>query len=87
MDSSNVNIIISERLENLMKEDNISVSELSIKLNIDESLLHSLLSNNITCGIEVICKIADYFEISTDYLLGRVKGRYESYNIKALTFH
>lgn len=63
-----------ERVKELCEERNISIRELERQLGYSRNTLYSL--KNQTPGIDKVVKIADYFNVSTDYLLGRtdVKG-------------
>ena len=58
----------------------ISISKLLNDLNIRKSLIYDMEKRDSTPSIEVIYKIADYLECSTDYLLGRKE--YDEYNNK-----
>lgn len=63
----------SERLELLRKSKNMSQKELADILNIDRtSIVHYENSNNDRIPRpDTLFKIADFFEVSIDYLLGR----------------
>jgi len=61
-----------EKLRSLRIENNLSQLELAKILNItNQSLSHYELDKRIP-DLNMISKIADYFDISVDYLLGRV---------------
>ncbi|MEI3596870.1 helix-turn-helix transcriptional regulator [Oceanobacillus sp. SE10311] len=64
-----------DRLKNLCDEQGISVNTLEERLEIGRNSLYSW-KKNIPKGTNLI-KVADYFDVSTDYLLGRTdKKRY-----------
>ena len=64
-----------DRLKYLCEEQGISVNTLEEKLEIGRNSLYSW-KKNIPKGSNLI-KVADYFDVSTDYLLGRTnKKRY-----------
>lgn len=58
-----------ERVKELCEERNISIRELERQLGYSRNTLYSL--KNQTPGIDKVVKIADYFNVSTDYLLER----------------
>jgi transcriptional regulator with XRE-family HTH domain len=58
-----------ETLLNLCKERGITITNLCIEITGSPGNLSTWKRGNIKA--DVICKIADYFHISTDYLLGR----------------
>ncbi|MFA1819042.1 helix-turn-helix domain-containing protein [Virgibacillus oceani] len=64
-----------ERLKKLCDEQRISVNSLEERLKIGRNSLYSW-KKNVPKGTNLI-KVADYFDVSTDYLLGRTdKKRY-----------
>lgn len=62
---------IAERLQSLMKEDNITAYKLAKDLNISQSVIGYWLKGKTTPNADYIIAIADYFNVCTDYLLGR----------------
>lgn len=58
-----------DRLKSLCDSQGISVNDLEEKLEIGKNSLYSW-KKNIPKGTNLI-KVADYFHVSTDYLLGR----------------
>ncbi|MDO7870682.1 MAG: helix-turn-helix transcriptional regulator [Enterococcus casseliflavus] len=58
-----------ERLKLLCEKQGISVNDLEERLGIGRNSLYSW-KKNIPKGTNLI-KVADYFDVSTDYLLGR----------------
>lgn len=58
-----------DRLKLLCEKQGISVNDLEEKLGIGRNSLYSW-KKNVPKGTNLI-KVADYFEVSTDYLLGR----------------
>jgi len=59
----------SERLKELIGEN--SISSVADKIGIPQQTLSRYLHNQREIGLENLCKIADYFEIEIDYLVGR----------------
>lgn len=64
-----------DRVKKLCEEQKISIVELEEKLNFSRNSLYSWKKNNPSS--DKLEKVADYFDVSTDYLLGRTdKKRY-----------
>lgn len=66
-------IIISE----LRKERGLSQKEAAAKLGISQALLSHYEKGIRECGQSFLLRIADFYGVSTDYLLGRSKRRSE----------
>ena len=87
-----------ERIKKLAKERSKSLRQVTFDLGFGENYLYSL-KNGKRPGTEKIEKLADYFHVSVDYLLGREKedntdkdidkalDEAMSYNGKPLTQH
>ena len=60
-----------ERLKQLRKNKKITQSELGEKINVTKVSISGYESGNRTPDTDTLQKIADFFEVSTDYLLGR----------------
>lgn len=58
-----------ERVKELAKKQGLSINQLEEKLNFGKNSLYGLKKSNPNS--KIIEKIADYFNVSTDYLLGR----------------
>ena len=58
------------RLENLLEEQNISQKQLSRELHIAPSTLNGYLRRDREPDFTTLIKLARYFHVSTDYLLG-----------------
>ncbi len=59
-----------ERLEELLEEQGITKYKLSRDLNLSNSTIWNW-QNGCQPTADKLIKLADYFEVSTDYLLGR----------------
>ena len=59
-----------ERIKELAKKKGVNLQKVSEDLGFSTNYLYSL-KNKKTPSAEHISKIADYFNVSTDYLLGR----------------
>lgn len=60
----------SERLRNLKKEHNIKQDELANVLNYGRTAISNYTSGRNEPSIKDLKRIADYFEVSIDYLVG-----------------
>ncbi|MDR1761671.1 MAG: helix-turn-helix transcriptional regulator [Bacteroidales bacterium] len=63
-------MVLHERLAQLRKEKEISKRELSFLLNLEQSTYGKYELGKRQPSLEVLQKLADYFNVSTDYLLG-----------------
>ncbi|MGT2895722.1 Cro/CI family transcriptional regulator [Streptococcus phage Javan174] len=62
--------ITFERIKELCKKRGISINFLEEQLEISKNYVYSLKNKKFPSA-EHMAKIADYFQVSTDYLLGR----------------
>lgn len=60
----------SNKLVNLLKSNNIGKTEFSKKLNISRTSLDNWLNGSVLPSVYKLVEIAQYFNVSTDYLLG-----------------
>lgn len=60
-----------KRLKELRKEKNLTQKEMSVKLNVTQQTYSDYENNKTNPDIETIITLANFFEVSTDYLLGR----------------
>lgn len=63
------------RLKKLRKERNISQLKLSIDLNMNQNTISRYENMEREADYETLIKIAEYFGVSLDYLLGRTEDR------------
>ncbi|MFW6377585.1 MAG: helix-turn-helix domain-containing protein [bacterium] len=63
--------MFNKRLKQLRKENNLTQKELSEILNIGESTLSHYENKDREPNFDTLIKIADLFDVSLDYLLGR----------------
>ena len=59
------------RLKSLRKEKNISQLKLAFDLNMNQNTISRYENMERQADYETLIKIADYFGVSVDYLLGR----------------
>jgi len=62
---------IAERLQSLLKEENITVNKLATELGISNSIAYYWVQGKTTPNADYIIAICEYFNICADYLLGR----------------
>ena len=62
--------MMSEKIRNLRRDFNISQVELANKLCVTKQCVSNLENDNILPSVEMLIKLAKFFNVSTDYLLG-----------------
>lgn len=60
----------SARLENLLEERNLTQKQFAKELHIAPSTLNGYLRRGREPEFDILIQMAEYFEVSTDYLLG-----------------
>lgn len=65
-----------KRLTQLRYEKKLSQKEAAFHLNISQALLSHYEKGIRECGLDFLCRAADYYNVTTDYLLGRKVSRY-----------
>lgn len=65
--------IFSEKLNDLMQEKNIKQKQLASELNITQQSISRYVNSEREPDYETLVKIAKYFDVSTDYLLGLIE--------------
>ena len=73
-----------KKLRSLREEKRLSQVELSKKLNITNQALSQYELGKRIPDAEMIIRIADFFDVSVDYLLDRTNERITVDNIKAI---
>ena len=61
----------SERLCALRKSRNVSMASLGEQLSVTDEAVRLLEKGKRSPSFEVLCALADYFDVSIDYLVGR----------------
>ncbi|MDI6601641.1 MAG: helix-turn-helix transcriptional regulator [Thermoanaerobacteraceae bacterium] len=72
--------MFGDKLRKLRKERHLTQRELAAKLSISRSALSLYESNKREPDFATLKKIADFFDISLDYLLDREKDSYSTNN-------
>ena len=73
-----MNKTLAERIKNLIEENGVTQKELANKINVTEATLSRNLNGIHEPKAEIINKIAEYFNVSSDYLLGLIDDRHQS---------
>ena len=68
--------IFSKRLRKLIEDEKISITAFSKSLEIPPRTLESWLACVRSPSIYYVVKLAKYFDVPTDYLLGVIDGEY-----------
>lgn len=63
--------IFAERLKELRLEKNLSRSKLADELFVSERLICYWENGERECSFEMLIKIADFFGVTIDYILGK----------------
>lgn len=63
------------RLKELRKEKNISQIKLAMDLEINQNSISRYETGLYEADYKTLIAIADYFDVSVDYLLGRTENR------------
>jgi len=67
--------ILAQRIRILLEREGISLNQLGLKTGIKPSVMKSYIEKPVDIGAENLQKLADAFNVSTDYLLGRTPYR------------
>ena len=62
----------SSILKNFMDQKGISIEKLALDLNLSEENIRLCQNNIFSADIDVLILLADYLDISVDYLMGRI---------------
>ncbi len=63
--------MLCDRIKELRQAKHITQVDLANALNVTKQCVSNWENNNILPSVEMLCKLADYFSVSTDYLLCR----------------
>ena len=67
--------MIYENIRNLREDNDKTQKELADYLNIKQTTYSKYELGKINIPVEVFVKLADYYDVSVDYLLGRTKKK------------
>ncbi|QUH27736.1 helix-turn-helix domain-containing protein [Vallitalea guaymasensis] len=63
--------MIFERIRNIREDNDLTQSQIAEFLNINQRTYSRYERGEISITVETLCKLADYYETSLDYLAGR----------------
>lgn len=63
--------IFSQRLAELRKQYGLSLAALGNTLSVTDEAIRLLEKAKRSPSFEILCALADYFDVSLDYLVGR----------------
>lgn len=66
---------IGKRLRNLLEERNMSQRKLAEDLNLAATTINGYIMENRQPDYDTLIQLAEYFHVSTDYLLGVTENR------------
>lgn len=64
-------IIVADRIKELMKENGLTQIKLSEKIGVGQSTISEWLCKKNEPSINSLWLLADYFSVTVDYLIGR----------------
>jgi len=67
-------IIVVKRIKKLMDEYGLNQVKLAEKVGVKQNTISSWLSGKKEPSIRSLWLLADFFEVSTDYLIGRTEN-------------
>lgn len=67
--------MLNERIKTLRLTKGISQVDLAVMLNVSKQSVSNWENDNIQPSIDMLVRLADVFNVSTDYLLGREISR------------
>ena len=73
----------SNRITLLRKERGLSQKEVAMSLGVSQALLSHYEKGVRECGLDFVLKCAEYFGVTTDYLLGKDDSRHGVYEALA----
>jgi transcriptional regulator with XRE-family HTH domain len=75
---------IGQILAALRKENNLAQKELAGHLNLSIGTISNYENNVHSPDLNTLCLLADFYKVTTDYLLGRTKYRYDPQTLNRL---
>ena len=67
--------LLNENIKNLRLSRNMNQVEFAKTMGVTKQCVSNWENDNVVPSVEMLCKIADFFDVSTDYLLGRSEKR------------
>ena len=69
-------LALNENIKKLRMAKGLNQVEFAKILCVTKQCVSNWENDNVVPSIEMLCKIADFFKVSTDYLLGRSENRF-----------
>ncbi|GHU54195.1 transcriptional regulator [Clostridia bacterium] len=66
--------MFSKRLKTLRMSKNLKQSDLAKSVGVTNKAVSRIEVGQCAASIEVLCSLADYFNVSLDYLVGRAEN-------------
>lgn len=66
----------ANRITSMRKEKGLSQKEVAMNLGVSQALLSHYEKGVRECGLDFVVRCADYFGVTTDYLLGKQDSKY-----------
>lgn len=64
-------ILVAKRIKGLMESEKLTQMQLANAINVGQSSVSDWLNSKSEPSIESLWKLADFFDVSVDYLIGR----------------
>ncbi len=64
-------ILVAKRIKGLMESEKLTQMQLAHAINVGQSSVSDWLNSKSEPSIENLWKLADFFDVSVDYLIGR----------------
>lgn len=64
-------ILIAQRIEDLMKNEKLTQMQLAKAIGVGQSSVSDWLNSKSEPSVVNLWKLADFFDVSVDYLIGR----------------
>lgn len=68
---STMDILIVQRIEEMLRTEGLTQSKLASGIGVNQSTVCNWLKGKKEPSIESLWKLADFFDVSIDYLIGR----------------
>ena len=68
-------LALNDNIKKLRKARGLNQVEFAKAMGVSKQCVSNWENDNVMPSIEMLCRIADYFLISTDFLLGRVERK------------
>lgn len=75
----------TERVKRLMEERGLSQADLAKFMGVHQGQVSNWMSGRNMPNLETLVKMADFFGVSTDYLVGRIGENQAFYNVPELS--